>query len=135
MVRYERQDPVIAFGRSEDSPAAANGPRPHVVSGKSQAGQKRFVHVAMESPFGYPRRGGNAAESEAAQVGAGTGITALAVAGATAVRADGICRWFGGVFQRTDARGPRADDRVIRSNRAADPVSSIIDREGRRRSS
>lgn len=135
VVRYERQGPVIAFGRSEDSPVAANGLGPEAASGESQAGQMHFVHVAMESRDGYPLRRGNASESGAARAGAATGFTGLAVAQATAVRADGIYRWIGGVLQRMDAQGPRTDDRVIRSNRAADPVSSIIDREGRRRSS
>jgi len=135
VVRYERQDPVIAFGRSEDSLVAANGLGPEAASGDDQAGQMRFVHVAVEGRVGYPPRRGNASESEAARSGAGAGITGLAAAQATAVRADGIYRWIGGVLQRTDARVPRTDDRVIRSNRAADPVSSIIDREGRRRSS
>jgi hypothetical protein len=64
------------------------------------------------------------------------GTKDLGTAGGRAIAsgADGIDRWFVHGFQRTDALAPAADDRVIRSIRAPDPVSSIIDREGRRRS-
>lgn len=117
VVRYERQDPVIAFGQSG-----------------ARAGHRCFVHVATYSWIGYPRPRGNAAESGTARTATGTRGSGPAAERTATARADGVCRWFGGVLQRTDVRGPRADDRVIRSNRAADPVSSIIDREGRRRS-
>lgn len=134
VVRYERQDPVIAFGWSEDSPAVPGGPMLRAGWGTPQAGQTQFVHVAMKGRFGYPPRQGQAAESSVARAAPVTGKSETAGERCDPARADGICRWFGDVPQRTDVRGAITEDQVIRSNRAADPVSSINDREGRRRS-
>lgn len=134
VVRCERQDPVIAFGRSEDSPAVPGGSMLPTPRGMLEAGQKQFVHLAMRGQFSYPRQQGRAADSRRARAAAVTGNSEPAGERGNAARADRICRWFGDVLQRTEVRVPFTDDRSIRSNRATDPVSSIIDREGRRRS-
>jgi hypothetical protein len=144
VVRYESQDPVIAYGRSDDSPANPGSSMLRTPPGIPLAGQTRFVHVAMKGRFGYARRQWRAlelsrvepsyVESRVARMAAGTRTPEPAGDRGDTAQADGIRRWFDDVPQRTELRVPFIDDRVIRSNRAADPVSSIIDREGRRRS-